>query len=354
MLEKIIEPDIEELLRIIGRHGKGKRVHPIELFLDDEIKKQICERFGIAKDIKPDEKFALLQREIELQRFLGYDAIRWGLRTSSIFTLPRIARSDEADKRTWAVEGAGPIQSREDFEKYPWPTVSDIDFSGLEWFEKNLPANMGCYEVTAHILEVVTFLFGYESLCYKVFDEPQFVDEVCERVGKFYMDFTQTLCDFSCIRFIWAADDMGYRSATLMPPEFLRAKILPWHKKCAQIAHSKKKPYLLHSCGNIDAIMNDLINDVGINAKHSFEDAIMPVTEAKKKYCDRIALLGGIDVDFLCHADEKTIRERVRKTLEVCLQNGGYCLGTGNSVADYIPVENYLIMLDEGHRFISH
>jgi uroporphyrinogen decarboxylase len=76
----------------------------------------------------------------------------------------------------------------------------------------------------------------------------------------------------------------------------------------------------------------------------------MPVTQAKQKYGDRIALLGGIDVDFLCRADEKTIRKHARETLEICLVGGGYCLGTGNSVANYIPVENYLIMLDEGRR----
>lgn len=30
---------------------------------------------------------------------------------------------------------------------------------------------------------------------------------------------------------------------------------------------------------------------------------------------------------------------------------GGYCLGSGNSIARYVPVENYLIMLDEGRRW---
>ena len=94
--------------------------------------------------------------------------------------------------------------------------------------------------------------------------------------------------------------------------------------------------------------MPALIDDVRIDGKHSFEDTILPVTEAKKKYGDRIALLGGIDVDFLCRADEKAIRKRVCETLEICLQGGGYCLGTGNSVANYIPLDNYLVMLDEG------
>ena len=345
------EPDIEELLAIIAHRGQGKRVHHIELFLDEGIKDQICGRFNIGSAIKPDEPFALLKREIELQKFLGYDAIRWGLRTNSIFTLPRISASDAAGERSWVAEGAGLIQSRRDFEGYPWPAVKAIDFSGLEWLEKNLPANMGCYELTAHIFEVLHFLLGYQSLCYKIYDEPELIDAICQKVGSFYVDFTRTLCDFSCVRFIWGADDMGFRSSTLVAPEFLREKILPWHKTCAQIAHEHNRPYLLHCCGNVDTFLDDLIDDVGIDAKHSFEDAIMPVTEAKKKYGERIALLGGIDVDFLCRADEKAIRKRVRQTLDVCLEGGGYCLGTGNSVANYIPLNNYLVMLDEGRHF---
>jgi uroporphyrinogen decarboxylase len=99
--------------------------------------------------------------------------------------------------------------------------------------------------------------------------------------------------------------------------------------------------------------MPDLIDDVEIDGKHSFEDVIEPVTVAKERYGDRISILGGIDVDFLCRADEDQIRERVRETLETCLPGGGYCLGTGNSVANYIPVENYLVMLDEGRKFSS-
>jgi uroporphyrinogen decarboxylase len=97
--------------------------------------------------------------------------------------------------------------------------------------------------------------------------------------------------------------------------------------------------------------MEDLINDVGIDAKHSFEDTIESVIDAKRLYGDRIALLGGIDVDFLCRSDEKQVRRRVRETLEKCMPGGGYVLGTGNSVANYIPVDNYLAMLDEGRRF---
>jgi len=93
---------------------------------------------------------------------------------------------------------------------------------------------------------------------------------------------------------------------------------------------------------------------VGIDGKHSFEDAIMPVSEAFRLYGERISVLGGIDVDFLCRADEEAVRRRVRETLEACAaprRGRGYCLGTGNTVANYIPLTNYLAMLDEGRLF---
>jgi uroporphyrinogen decarboxylase len=116
------------------------------------------------------------------------------------------------------------------------------------------------------------------------------------------------------------------------------------------MTHEAGRLYLLHTCGKLDLIMDDLVNTVGIDAKHSFEDTIEDVADAKEKWGSKIALLGGIDMDFICRADEDAIRQRVRKTLDRC-GTRGYCLGTGNSVANYVPVDNYLAMLDEGRRW---
>ena len=95
----------------------------------------------------------------------------------------------------------------------------------------------------------------------------------------------------------------------------------------------------------------DAIIGIGIDAKHSFEDQILPVEQAKALYGDKIALLGGLDMDFLCRAEESSLRARVRQILDQCHPGGGYCLGSGNSIAKYVPVDNYLIMLDEGRKY---
>ena len=99
--------------------------------------------------------------------------------------------------------------------------------------------------------------------------------------------------------------------------------------------------------------MEDLISDIRIDAKHSFEDAIVPVAEFKRKYGNRIAVLGGVDMNQICLLSEADLRTYVRKILDQCMPGGGYALGTGNSVANYIPVENYLAMLDECARWVK-
>ena len=357
LLEQAIEPDVEALLALIRRSAIPKRVHHIELFLDDEIKQQVRKRFELDKGIDADEHFAELQRDIRLHSFLGYDVFRVAL-AANAFSTRTVTASDttsiEGQKRKnrqWNEEHIGPIQSWQDFEKYRWPKTEDIDFGPLEWLEKNLPTNMGCYDLTAHILEMATMLLGYETLCLKLYDQPKLVDAIFEQVGRFYVEYTRKLCEFSCVKLIWGSDDMGFRSSTLVSPQVLREKVLPWHRRCAQAAHENGRPYLLHACGQLEEIMDDLIYNVGIDARHSYEDAITPVTEAKKQYGRQIAILGGIDMDFLCRADEQAIRRRVRETLAVCMVDDGYCLGTGNTVANYVPLRNYLVMLDEGRKF---
>jgi uroporphyrinogen decarboxylase len=228
-----------------------------------------------------------------------------------------------------------------------------MTYRGLEWYERNLPDDM-CVIGSggfAHFAEYVTWLMGYETLCYALYDNRDLVRAIADRLMGIYVPMLDRILEFDRVKIIWGSDDMGFKTGPLISPQDLREFVLPGHKKMAEMAHAAGRPYLLHSCGDLETIMEDLIEDVKIDAKHSFEDTIEDVRDLKRQYGDRIALLGGIDVDFLCRADEETIRARVRDTLDICLPGGGYCLGSGNSVANYIPLENYLAMVDEGHKY---
>jgi uroporphyrinogen decarboxylase len=95
--------------------------------------------------------------------------------------------------------------------------------------------------------------------------------------------------------------------------------------------------------------MEDLITVVGIDGKHSFEDAIIPVEDFQRMYGSRIAVLGGIDINILSGGTPSEVRQRVRHLVQQCGSTGRYAIGSGNSVPSYVPVNNYIAMIDEAH-----
>jgi uroporphyrinogen decarboxylase len=331
-----------------------------ELFLDIEIVRAIAEqhlglRWVAHQPGNRESGQAFYRNWIEVYYRMGYDFVRVG--GGLAFTGKSVAIEDTAalsrGKRHWAEQGTGPIASWADFEKYPWPKLESIDLSMVEFVARNLPEGMGLFLCpSSGFLEIpLDTLLGYENLCFLLADQPDLVKAVVDRVGELILGYNRRLLGLPRVCGFFQGDDMGFKTGTLIGPADLRQYILPWHKKLAALAHEQGWLYLLHSCGKLDDIMEDLIDDVGIDARHSFEDEGNSVFEFKKKYGKRVTILGGVDVDKLCRLPEPELRRHVRKVLDACMPGGRFCLGSGNSVANYVPMANYLAMVEEGFRY---
>jgi uroporphyrinogen decarboxylase len=131
----------------------------------------------------------------------------------------------------------------------------------------------------------------------------------------------------------------------MFSPETLRQLVFPWHKKIVETIHRNSKYAILHSCGDISDVIDDIVFDMKYDAKHSFEDLIIPVEKAYELWHDKIAILGGIDMDFLVRSKPEEINLRAKKILEKT-GSKSYALGSGNSIPTYVPFENYLAMID--------
>ncbi|MFA5863941.1 MAG: uroporphyrinogen decarboxylase family protein [Phycisphaerae bacterium] len=243
-----------------------------------------------------------------------------------------------------------PITNRESFEAFTWPTPEQITFPEFEKVGLILPEGMKIIGQTGGIFEMAEGLCGYAGLCYLLADDRGLVFDIFERIGQIYEVIYSGMARDPNVGAIVISDDLGYKTQTLISPSDIREFVFPWYRRLVRIIHDQNKPCILHSCGNLSAVMDELIDKVEIDAKHSYEDAILPVTEAKKKYGDRIAVLGGFDVDRLCRGTEEEVREYTRFLVYNLGRTGGYALGSGNSIAPYIPIENYLTLLDEGWK----
>ena len=250
--------------------------------------------------------------------------------------------------RGWVDEHGGIIHGMADLENPAfWPEGEDaFDYALFEALVGLVPEGMKIIGgASGGPFEHASFLMGLEPLSMAMYDDPEFVRRFFDRIGVTLVEIASRLAKMDKIGIYRFGDDMGYKTATMLSPAQLRKYVFPWSKKVVAAVHQAGKPFLLHSCGQLEKVMDDLIEDVKIDAKHSFEDVIMPVTEVKRRWGGRVAILGGIDVDFLCRHSPAEIMERTKRTLEVCAPGGGYALGTGNTVANYIPVESYLAML---------
>jgi uroporphyrinogen decarboxylase len=354
-----VQPDWQALCANLRREGTPKRVHVMELYEDAEVKAEVARCFGLAAGVDPGDPHAALRREIAVQRFLGYDAVvcaaEWPGFPREQHAAPDTTTlaAQSRGTRSWTDEHHGPISSWADFERYPWPRLDQIRTGQLEWLARELPDDMCIYSGCHSVFENVTWLMGYETLCLALYDQPDLVAALFERVGSLLYGLCRVLVQLPRVEILFGGDDMGFNTQTMVAPQVLIERSLPWHRRMAALAHQRGRLYLLHACGNLRAIMPALIDDVQIDARHSFEDAIEPVDEAKRRYGDRLSLIGGVDMDLLCRGSEAQLRRRVRQILDVCLPGGGYCLGAGNTIANYVPLEHYLIMLDEGRRYCA-
>ena len=364
------QPNFENLRRTILRQGPPGPVPFFELFADPGVVEAVLEeKFPIDLRRYLEEAFASVSADelpgitktadmyVRFWYEMGYDYVP--VPADVVFQRHLMPLADTAaladwvgGERYWQDEESGPIQSWADFEAYPWPKAEELNHIALQYVNAVLPEGMKiCVQVPA-VFENAMYVMGLQSLCYAFRDQPDLVEAICQRLGELVTAVAAQVVTYDNVGMLIQGDDLGFHSGTLVSPDVIRHYILPHHKKVAEVAHGAGKLYAFHSCGNVYKLMDDFIDYVGVDAKHSFEDKILPVEEAYHRWGDRVAILGGVDMDLLGRGTEEQVRARTREILEVCAAKGaGYCLGTGNSVANYIPVQNYLAMLDEGRRW---
>lgn len=289
---------------------------------------------------------------------LGYDYVvlhlpspfpRWNV-LSADDTAPLTRR-----KRTWQNENKGTIESREDFKRYCWPDLDEIECACtllLSIMKRTLPQEMKIIPLTpGGILENVMWLMGAVNFFKALYTDRSLIENMFSKIGPVVSFYCNICAEDESVGAMSMGDDMGYKTGPMIHPNLLRRYVFPWQKQCVENVHKHGKPFILHSCGKLDLVMNDLIDYVGIDAKHSYEDTSYPITEYKKLYGDKIAVLGGIDMDKLTRASTEDFNKYVRDVVYACAPGGGYALGCGNTAANYIRLENYLLMLEIGRKY---
>ena len=333
------KPDFGNLLKVLRRE-KPSRPTLFEYFLNGPFYEKLTDKtLGVeGRDWKWGSVNPIVT---EAFKIAGYDYV------TVLGSAMKFEAGVVEKKATISLNAGGVICDRESFEAYNWPDADAFDYSGLETAADLLPAGMKLIVYgPCGVLENTISLVGFERLRMLLADDADLAKDIFDAVGRRLLRYYQICAGFDTVGALIANDDWGFKTATMLSPVDLRRYVFGWYKKIVDVIHKAGKPVILHSCGNLEMVLDDIIDDMKCDAKHSFEDVIIPVEQAYEKWSGRIAILGGIDVDFMCRSTPEQIKRRCEAMLTKTAMRGGYALGTGNSVPEYVPYENYIAMID--------
>ncbi len=331
-----LQPDVAGLLAVLRRDVPA-RPTLFEFFLNDSIYEAVTADLNYDRS---DPQWTHL-RLADAYRRLGYDYI-----TVQAHDLGFPHAPSERQGRTTSLNAHIAIRSHADADAYPWPDFAAAPMPRLDRLRSYMAPGMGLLvHGPCGVEENLFNLLGYDQLCYLTVDDPSLIDRVSTAIGERLLLYYERAAAHPAVDALIVNDDWGFSDQTLLAPTDLRRWIIPWHRRIVAAIHAAGKPAILHCCGNLDAVMVEIINDIGYDAKHSFEDKIQPVEEAYELYHDRIAILGGIDVDYLIRRPPEEVYERACRLLELTAETGGYALGSGNSIPDYVPLPQYLALV---------
>jgi uroporphyrinogen decarboxylase len=333
-------PDFGRLYNVLFG-GKADRVPLMELGIDEGVMGQFIGR-----------PLQSLQDKIDFYRLAGYDYIKLapvinmnpgaavpqtGLRQSEASALDRA--------RTWGTESKGVITNWEEFERFQWAEVSD---AAMRWFDeaaKIVPPEMRVIGQYGDIFTFTWEFMGFETFSFALVEDPELVTAVFDRVGTIIYSLFERMAQYEVVGGLFYSDDIAYFSGLMISPATLRHYLFPWMKKIGSLCAARRMPFLYHSDGKLWEVLDELIG-LGVTTLQPIEPKAMEIREVKEKYGSRLGLVGSVDMDLLARGEPEAIRATVRGLIEDVGRRGGYCVGSGNSIPNYIPVANYRAMLE--------
>lgn len=222
------------------------------------------------------------------------------------------------------------------------PTKDRINWHTLEenyrnWCEKGYWINSNVwfgFDVTH------SWVVGTERVLMAMLEEPEWMSDMFNH----FLDVNLALLDM-----VWDAgyhfdsvmwpDDMGYKKNQFFSLKVYRELLKPVHKRLIDWAHAKGVKAHLHSCGDINPFIPELV-EIGLDALNPLEvKAGMDPIEIKKKYGKDLVLHGGINA--VLWDDIKAISEEIESVLPVMKESGGYIFSSDHSVPSSVSFENF-------------
>jgi uroporphyrinogen decarboxylase len=182
------------------------------------------------------------------------------------------------------------------------------------------------------------------------------------RDRSFSLDLLELATRFNCVQAkklaemgvdtIIDGEDMADSHGPLINPRDLKEIMFPFLAREIDVVRRTGTPVMIHSDGNTMPVFEDIVA-LGIDGYQAIEpDAGMDIALLKRKYGDRLCLLGNVDCgNTLTHASPSEVAAESKHVIDSAATGGGLILGSSNSIHDGVKLENFLTMIRTGAKY---
>jgi len=242
---------------------------------------------------------------------------------------------------------AFPVKTQKDLDKITVPDAGRPD--RLIDIKKALELTDGKMAVIGGICGPFTIVYlgmGYEGLSIATIDDPGLIHNFHEIAADFLIKAAKQMIGAG-VDVVYIGEDLGFNTAPFLSPQQFRKFTFPHLKKLIATIRENNVPVILHSDGNLNLILEDIV-EMGINALNPIEaNAHMDLKEIKKRYGKNICLLGGINNDVLCNGTPEMVEKEVKRVIDIAGPGGGFIPASDSGdFRNEMPLENVLAAVE--------
>jgi len=246
----------------------------------------------------------------------------------------------------------GPIKTLEDAHRYipPDPSAS-YRFGRMPEYIQRFKGKKSIIWCQRAEFMWAADLMRLDHLLVSFLDNKPLAHEVLEIANQFAIRLARRAVREGA-EVVMLGDDYAYNSGPMMSPAVFKEFIQPRLKRVVEAVHDEGAFCVKHSDGNLWPIL-DMILSTGVDAINPLEPAAgMDIAAVKKKYGDRVCLIGNIDCgDLLSNGTPRQVEAVVKETIRRAGANGGYILSSSNTIHSSVKPANYHAMLEAGQRY---
>jgi len=188
-------------------------------------------------------------------------------------------------------------------------------------------------------------LRGMEQLLVDMVTDAAFVEALLEKITEWDLAVIEHMCEYP-FDAIHTGDDWGQQHGLIMGPDLWRKFIKPCVQRIYACSKSHGKFVSIHSCGDISAVLGDLI-DVGLDMFNPFQPEVMDVEQVKREYGKHLTFHGGISTQqTLPYGTPDDVRAEVKRRIATIGVDGGYVCAPAHGIPGDVPVENMVALIE--------